>query len=79
MKEESYCKKCQKSKNIKDFIIVTYHYAKIARKILIKIIERKVNIDIINTMNNNIELLTFKINSLEILIKEINKKLTKKG
>lgn len=79
MREESYCKNCNKTKNIDNFYNCNLSLCKDCKKNISKNY-RKNNkhendiINIINTMNKNIEFLMLKTNSLEILIKEANKK-----
>lgn len=73
MKKESICKKCGRKKDIKEFYLCNLSLCKDCKKTISKIYreENKSKDKYASLYNNNIEMLTLKINSVEILINEI--------
>lgn len=75
MKKEYICKKCGNKKDVKEFYKCNLSLCKGCKKNINKIYreEKKTKDKYTNLYNNNIEILTSKINSIEILINEILK------
>lgn len=73
MKKDYICKKCGNKKDVKDFYKCILSLCKECKKNINKIYreEKKCKDKYTSLYNNNIEILTSKINSIELLIKEI--------
>lgn len=77
MKKEYTCKKCGRNKDINDFYKSNLSLCKECKKNINKLYreEKRYKEKYADLYNNNIEILTLKINSIELLINEILKNL----